>query len=556
MESLDNISVLPKLSSQEEKDRTFKLIWVLDLVTDSSRQHVNLIFKNVHTNFIIIDSIPPELLSYCTVGSYFRNGKKLTTRPDDGDVLSFTINSNENNKFTTAKNAFSSEIYDFSINDKQVYYERFCQQQICFAQQINELKVIIPCFAIAATFYFKSTSLREAILSRKLSSLFHSCEIDKISRHARIFLRQNGNLGDAINIARFHLDVFAKNRLNLCINNQYAKASSKYHPIYVDFPTKQAISIVARGKLSENQDGTRTFVVFQILKENTHYPFDSIDVEYEVEDPSQGTESQGSPYPKPTGKCSGRLTNRSPSSGLVRHFLERSKSVTNINTDSIVENRIPVSKPSNFLNKPSTLVQIGGKVDLSAQPSAPSDDSVARAHIQENNQERTWEFEFSLDMFIRMVTHMRDQPQALGKGKKMILMPISNYRVVETEVYRRSEHGEFLTLKESYDNSEINRRRCAYIFFICRGRYVCIVEIDQTGIGHGRCSTRVLISDQPISQVHAEDCVKDYVMANPIEERESVLGGLGIRLVRRKHPRSDDEDAQDMWRTWLLSEIA
>lgn len=554
MEDLDNISVLPRLSAPEENGRTFKLVWALDLVTQSSRQYINLAFQNVRSNFTIIDSIPPELLSYCSVGSYFQNGKKSPASPN-GARASFTIDSSSNNLFVEAQAALFDPGNVLLPDGIGETYRRLCLQQMCFVQYCGSTKIVIPCFVIAAAYYFKSTSLREAILSRRLRSLFYSCELDADNRHATIALRPGANIGDAKTIARLWLDPFGKKRLNACINHQFSRASSKYRPLFIDFPTEQPITLTARGQYLKDQEGTTTFVVFEILEENSRYPFDSIDVYHEVDAPVGTEQSEGSTYPKSGAKHCGQMTNRSPSSRLVRQFLQKSPAVKNNHADTIEEQRIPVAKPSEEETKVETVVPGDEEADLSAQPTTPGDHPVARANVLEKQPQEPNKFEFSLDMFIQMVSHLRDHPPSLGKGSEAVAMPVQDFRVVEDYVYRKNPTDEHSTLKESYDNTGTNRRRCAYIFFTCRNLKICVVEIDQRAIGNGRCSTRVMISDRDIPESLAEDCVKVYVVGRPLTEMNSALENLDIKLFRRKHPRNEGEYFQVLWRSWLLKTI-
>ena len=553
MGDLDGISVLPKMRSPKEKDRIFKLIWVLDLELTSTRQCIHLIFKNVDTGYFHIDSIPPELLAYCSVGSYFRNGEKLPKKAE-GQKKQFSIHTTEGNRFFRAQDVFSDSNYDLSLNEKMVSYSAICKKQFCFIQSIGHIKFVIPSFVIAATYYFKSTSLREAILRRKLTSLFYSCSINHEKRLASIKLKPEGNLGDASNIARLWLDEFAKQRIDLCANHAYANKHSSYSQLFVDFPVSQSLPITARGSYSKNDDGSETFIVFEFLMEGSVYPFDSIDVQYEAAENGQAREDQKT-IPQPKKEHSGQMTNRSPSSGLVRHILENTTPAQNDNLKSIIVNRIPTAKNSHEEQKSSTPIYGSEKVDLSSQPSAPGDGSVARGDIQEQNQEPQTKFEFSLDLFMRMAGALLTQAHKVGPQHQKIPLVIHNFNQVETLVCKRNEEAITLTRKESYDKTENNRRKCAYIWFSCLGRHICLIEIDQRQIGNARCSTRILISDSEIPIEYAEACVRDYVLGDQFQKRVGIFKGNGITLIPKKHPPNGSPESLLMWQTGVITEI-
>lgn len=270
-DSISEISVLPKMREPSERGRVFRLRWVLNLVSDSSRCYVELLFENVSSGFIIIDSIPPELLSYFTVGSLCTGGRMLQRSPG-GTPLPISITSGENNVFQEAQYALSDEDFDFSFGGRNVMCADLSRKQLCFIQEVAGMKVVIPSFVIAGRYYFMSTSLREAILSRHLDSLYHSCSLDEGSRHATIHLKRAGNQGDAKAIARFALDPFAKARLDLCKNSHYGHRHRGFQRMKVDFPVKQELTLRCCGELLDRGETGKTFLVLHIDGDNSHFP--------------------------------------------------------------------------------------------------------------------------------------------------------------------------------------------------------------------------------------------------------------------------------------------
>ncbi|MBN1602025.1 MAG: hypothetical protein JW915_10470 [Chitinispirillaceae bacterium] len=536
------------MRAQSERGRVFKLIWILDLVSESSKTWVNLVFQNVKTHFILIDSIPPELLSYCTVGSYFQNGKKFLDTPE-GISWDFSITSNQDSLYQEAHRAFTDCEYNLTLNHR---YTDICWQQHCFIQQVDRIKIVIPCFVIAATYYFRSTSLREAILSRKVPTLCESCSVDDFG-HAEIHLKSGANLGDARIIAKLLLDPFARARLNLCKNFHYTTNDKAYSRIYVQFPVEQTITMKARGIYTEENNGSGTFVVCQIEKENSAFPFTSIEVYYQGHEKSATPEQQGT-FPTQRKKHNNRMTNRSPSSNLVRHLLENSDIAQNEFLDSIIEYRIAVPKCTEDLQPVSTTDDSDNHVDLSSQLDHPGEHSTAKAEIEEKEKNRT-KFEFSLEDFIQMVSYLQGS-HIVTVGRKQIQLEVTNFSVTQSDVPLKYEDTEKVSIRESYDHTPKNRRRYATIRFECNGRHICIVEIDQTGIGNARCSTKVLIANEEILDQCAVDCVKDYVNSRPLKARQETLKKEGIRFLRKNHPQRNDEVLKAGWRRWMLAELA
>ena len=427
-DSLDDIVVLPKMNQPLENGRTFRLRWVLDLVTDSHRFYVNLVFQNTKTNFILIDSIPPELLSYCTIGSYFTKGKRIYAHT--GTRHTFTIKSTDANNLVEARDAFTDKDFDLSLKDMWPTYSDICHNQLCFVQQVENVKVVIPCFVIAATYYFKSTSLREAILSRRLDSLFHTCTIDD-EEHADIHLKPGGNIGDAYDIARFKLDAFANQRLK------------------VDFPVEQDITITAHGEMANHSDGSKTFIVCAILSEDSQYPFKSIDIHYHKDESEPGGKGEGGggTFPRSRKGSSRRISDKQPSHGYVRHLLESCKRTENPNRKSIKEKLVPVKKPKLDEQKNPETIYDKEKKDLSTQPSAPGERPASKAEVREEDENKLPKFEFSIDTFIQMVQRLQDETHTIQVAGKATEVTVENLDWNKSVVPRRANGGSYVTLR-------------------------------------------------------------------------------------------------------------
>lgn len=546
-ENLDGIKVLPKLSHPNEKGRTFRLLWALDLVSDSSQCFASLAFQNVKTGFIIIDRIPPELLSYCSAGTYFCDGKKLPL-PVDGQIHQFTINSTDNNQIIDASEAFTDEAYDLSLNASCHKYATAARHQSCFVQQVGNTTIVIPCFVIAATYYFKSTSLRETILSRKLGSLFHECTLDEDFKHAVIHLKDAANVRDAQYIARLQLSEFALQRINLCKDHLYANKDATYKRLKIDFPVKQPLKITARGRLTSNPDGRKTFIVFQIIEEDSLSPFDSIDVHYEKrEDPSDSAAN----FPAKLTKHTNQMLMESPATNIVRRFLEGSPTVENRHRKEVRENRIPTIKNTTGEQSPYPEYD-NTSTDLSSQPSAPTDNPVSEATIQEKDPGDAVRAAFDLEEFGKLAQPLQDYSAFTEYGEAITVTEYSSSNKI---VCKRNNGANILTLKESYDHTNSKRRKCVYVTFKVLNRHVCLIEIDQTGLPSKGCSTMVLISTESISDENANLSVKGYVHGHDLEKRAADMGKKSIIFLTKKHPTLGDEAGYIVWRHQLMRKI-
>jgi hypothetical protein len=563
-DSLDSISVLPKMRRAKSAGLIFRLHWVLDLVSDSSHCNINLLFKNVKNNSILIDTIQPELLSYCTVGSYFIDGKKLGRVPD-GEELEFTIDSTSNNHIAETRHEISDAEFDLSLNEKYATYSDISKKQYCFIQQLGNIKIVIPCFVIASAYYFKSTSLRNAILSRRLDFLFHNISFDPVSRHASIYLKSEGNQGDAKTIARLKLDIFANQRLNLCVNHLYANKNNPYKRLKFDFPVEQDLSIKARGHFSADR---KTFIVFQILRDDSRYPFDSLEVIYEKEEDCSG-ETTG--YPATKTKHSGEISDRLPSDVNVRHLLEICEKIENPNEEKIKVIKTAIPKPP--AEKAPETVYNENQTDLSLQPGSLNDGEVSRGTVKEKEEGEKKDkkvkkilsladFKEMVDplnnLFFNLTTGKIEDESTRSKLRKNglgeIKVQVTDYCYSEDFVWMHKSKTK-LSLKESYDHTIANRRRCAHVSFTFHGHHVYLTEIDQEGLPGNGCSTIVLISKKIISNASAESAVEGFVKNALLPEIKKNFANKGIILKTKNHPEKFNDASLMVWRARLLRKI-
>lgn len=540
------------MSGPKRAGKIYRLYWVLDLTTDSSRCYVSLLFKNTQTQEVLIDTIPPELLSYCTVGSYFLNGKKIDRlRHPDGRRLEFTIDSAAGNHLIETSEAFSDVEYNLTCNEESLKYSDICKKQFCFVQQVGDTKIVVPSFAIASAYYFKSSSLRHAILSRNLGSLFYNCNIEGGTKHAVIEMKPFGNLGDAKSIARFKLDAVANKNMKVCMNHLYANKNAPYKRLKFNFPVEQLLTIKARGYLTKDASEKKTFIVYQILREDSRFPFDSLEIIYEKEETKEN-DGKSVEFPVTKTKHNGHLSDSLPSDGLVRHLLKSSDKVENPNEKEIEEKRTAVPKPPE--EKTSQIVNDERETDISLQPGTLDDGETSRGSVKEEDEHKPKQVS-SLANFKPMVDSLSSFSETMTLNKVKVLIQVTGYKYTEQFVWKRKQSKAHLTLKESYDNSPQNRRNCAYVSFMCHDRYVWLVEIDQVGLPGNGCSTMVLISRNVISKDSAESVVKDFVQAVTHEKIRKGLSSSNIIFETKNHPEDYEDTTTRDWRNSLLRKV-
>lgn len=554
---LDNISVLPKMRSEKESRNTFQLVWNLDLQVSSSSCLIKLLFKNIDTGYFIIDSIPPELLSYCTIGSHFKNGKLIKARPI-GTIHEFTINSTEANTIVDTKDALADAEYGLSLRSKYVSSEfkdklsSICKSQKCLVYHYNNTNIVIPCSVLAGAYYFKSTSLREAVFSRKLEILKENIKFDSVSRYAKITLKPGAADSDAKVIARFLSNEFAKNRFNMISNHLYATRGMPQQ-IKADFPVAQELTIKARGQLSTNPAGGQTFVVFQLLREDSHFPFDTLDIERRKYE-SEGANGEPTSFPALSTTSGENMTTSNPASDYIRRTLNNHVTIENPNQDSIRENKLYISTSRAEEEKAVLPIPSSDDVQLSTQPEISSDgQSVARSNVETVDDQSNWSagYEMTLDEFKQMVEKLERNRVVDGS---FYSNTVTNFTISRQHVWQRKRSGKMrASLRETYKGTS-NKRECLYVSFCYEGKHIYLVEIDQSGLPGG-CSTYVLISQKPIEKKIANNVVRDYVEGKKLKDLQEELASLGIIFESKHHPRSISDDHLNAWRMRLLEII-
>ena len=553
--NLDNFSILPKMRGQNQTKHTFQLVWNLDLNITSSCCLINLIFKNTLTGYYLVDSIPPELLSYCTIGSFFKNGIKVKDTKPLGDIIPITIRSSENNNISQINNLITDSEYDLSLNmdfnssflDHQ---SLICKRQLCLMCHDNGMKIIIPCSVLAGVYYFRSTSLREAIFSRNLKALYESFTPADETRHAKITLKPGAADDDAKIISRFLSSEFAANRMKMILN--HANISKSQQVLKADFPVTQDIKIKARGQLTADIHGNKTFIVFQILEEDSAFPFDSLDrCRWEQENSSTDEESQS--FPVNQVNPSNNLTTSNPDRDYIRNLLRKEVSIINPNDKVIRETDIKLIKNAINGAVSQVIIPSDSTVDLSTQMDSPGETCVAKAYVEQHKKVESIDgYEMPLSEFEQMVSALNDYTH-LDKNNHS--EKVTGYTCSRQKVHQRDKTSRMrLSLKEVYSKETKIQRECAYVRFKYGSKNICLVEIDQAGLPGG-CSTYVLVSPETVSDAVADDLVKDYVEGISLSYIKSKLVAKNIILEAKNHPRSNSIEHQTFWRNRLFQII-
>lgn len=280
--------IIPDFMADNPND-TFRLLLPLKLHLDEDKygnSHFKVVIKNMTQNEVFSYDISPELLfTHFPLEKSFSNG--------------------ELNNYYQNKNIFEQEfLIDTSIltnNHSKKLYELIDEKSIvsiagwkrtflkeakylnCYLLEQNDIKLIIPEFAIAIYYYFRFSEMREAALDCNLEDLYVMCTPDRDD--AKIVLPIPRNNEDAAFIHRYACNKIAQkefDNIGKYINN-YLKFMRELDidkeiediPIKANFPVKQQFSIETRCSILTNEEkGEKYYFVHEILNDYSDIGFD------------------------------------------------------------------------------------------------------------------------------------------------------------------------------------------------------------------------------------------------------------------------------------------
>lgn len=561
MVDVENMVLFEDMLSEPNRGQTFRLIWHLDLELSSRSHKVKLLFRNEKTRFYITGEIAPEFLSFCTIGSRFRDGKKIGGQ--EGKTFTCRVVSRDRNSILPAYKALTDDEYDLSYaykiknldgSVKKIDRSSFCKHQLCLMFQEGADKIVIPCAVVGATYYFTSTSMREQVLSQNLRGLYEEATLDQLTRKASILLKPNARDDDALHIARFAFDLRAKGSWDFVMNHVRAnkrkgKNDEIYCPLAADFPVEQELLLKVRGHRVPNPAGGFTLVVFEILDENSGYPFDALAVQrrrpHRLSGPAPETATRTGVNPD------NRIVGDNPTNRRDATEISKPQSQSNPYHSDIVVTKelLPPRKDALLTDGVRFITEGKEEASLSPQREMEGERPTAKGYLgpkKDNNEGEKESYEMSLDDFIIMAS-------GLGAMAGVTNLGISALQIMPQKF--RRDFSKRLSLRESYDRKHNNRRKYVTVSFSYNGTNVMLVEIDQYGLPGG-CSTYILVSDNELVEDHAIHVLKGYINGRALTETTDQLRKRGVSMKTKIHPISNGSVHTEKWRELLLKEIS
>ena len=238
------------------------------------------IVKNCSQNYFFTYSISPELFfTHFPVQNYFSNGNRLKDIAGNNiQELSFDINTSETNNVFRLEDVMQEEEIPIIFGEIVEWCLGDIKQINCFKFDLPNCNLIIPHYAVAVYYYFRSTDFRESVLNDDLDSMYQAAFLK--DNEATIISREKLSDADAAFIHRFawqKYSTYAFRDVSAYIQSylRYMKEQRKtfkYVPIKFKFPVKEKFNISARVTKIYSKN-TPTYFVHEITNDYSNLGF-------------------------------------------------------------------------------------------------------------------------------------------------------------------------------------------------------------------------------------------------------------------------------------------
>ena len=282
-------SIIPEFM-KDNPDDTFQFLFPLKIVLDEDKfgnSHYEVVVKNMSKNQIFTYRVSPELLfTHYPLCKSFKNGEK-TEKYLNKDIVdkSFKINTKFINKNNEKKlDDILDENTIGTLLGWKLKYVNKAKYVNCYLVEQDDIKIIIPHFAIGIYYYFRFSQLREAVLDSTLNELYIMCEDDRAN--AKIVLPTYRTDEDAAFIHRFacqknaikefdNVSGYIHNYLKFMQENNFDDMY-KMH-LKFNFPTKEEFQIDTRSSLVTNKEtNEKYYFIHEITNDYSDIGFEKL----------------------------------------------------------------------------------------------------------------------------------------------------------------------------------------------------------------------------------------------------------------------------------------
>ncbi|MFY4818404.1 hypothetical protein ACOTWJ_09240 [Aliarcobacter butzleri] len=283
-------NIIPEFM-KDNPDDIFQFLFPLKIVLDEdkfSNSHYEIVVENISKKQLFKYNVSPELLfSHYQFLEYYQNGKKVDKYKNEFvEEKSFIIDT----KFINRNN--EKKLKDI-LDDKSIgtllgwsyKYLSDAKNINCYLVEQDDIKIVIPHFAIGIYYYFRFSELREAVFDSTLEELYVLCDDNKTD--AKIVLPKYKTDEDAAFIHRYACQEIAKREFDNVSNYihnylKYMQENNLDDDIYkmhlkFNFPTKEKFQIDTRSSLVTNKEtNEKYYFIHEITNDYSDIGFEKL----------------------------------------------------------------------------------------------------------------------------------------------------------------------------------------------------------------------------------------------------------------------------------------
>ena len=549
---------LSKITDARYKDVKFKLHYIADISTKPGENRYHAIFRSIkaRTDFDLTEEIPPELLSYYVIGTFYRNGKRLPNEYLGLEPIKFPLADGEILKIKEI-----NEITKHKIPADAKKYIKLIENQYAYFGRIDGYSVIIPCHVIGSAFYFTSTTMRKRIFDSKIESLYYKTGFDDIKGYPYIILKTGVPDSDAAFAYFYAVNKEARLKWHSIKNNLYLekkalddkKAFSGFVPLKIDFHIEGKFEIFA---ITLKDEASKRIFVYKILNaESLVYNYDKIIIRRYSKDTNKEFDEttrdiMQNPIYRTKTKKTGIISNEAPSYRNSIKIIEDDGEDDFFGIEKIKE---IINKDDNELDKEKGNINfVSGKEAKDLSFSQLRD--VRNSNTRPAETKKAEQDYFSLDDFKELAKTFKEKYDEFIEKDCFIISEPTKLPV------RKGKKR--LNIKESYDGR--NLRKYITARFVFTGgeahKNVLLIELDQKYSGKG-FSTYILIGENIITAAQKTDFLRRYLLNMNLDNIENYLSTQDIGLVRKKHPdksykgKSFERWCKDLYKKIITTKI-
>jgi hypothetical protein len=283
-------SIIPDFMVNNPDD-TFQFLFPLKIILDEDKfgnSHYEVVVKNMNSKKVFTYQVSPELLfTHYPLCKSFKNGERIEKNPNK-DIIdkSFTINTKIVNEHNLKK--LADILDDKSIGTLlgwSLKYVNKAKYINCYLIEQDNIKIIIPHFAIGIYYYFRFSQLREAVFDSTLNELYIICEDDR--DNAKIVLPTYRTDEDAAFIHRYacqkdaikefeNVSSYIHNYLKYMQENNFDNDLYKIH-LKFNFPIKGKFQIDTKTSLvTNNKTNEQYYFIHEITNDYSDIGFEKL----------------------------------------------------------------------------------------------------------------------------------------------------------------------------------------------------------------------------------------------------------------------------------------